>query len=771
MSIQNPSDYRTGDAVPSGAAMDVNDNAKVFDVFQNAQVPFVKTRLGVDIPTIYGVISSFEQQINSQYIYKNGGNWSNAPAQITEADKLTYWEYPDDSGNGYAVKGSVTLPLAKPASPVNDDNWFLATSVNKTQMRTESASQIGFDYAGERPTSGSQNLTLNDAAWVEEEGCFAIPVKTQFNSESDWNLDKKNWYLTKYGIKKPSTLGFSSLKIATEYAMLTGETLLIEGDVVANENILLTGDFYAHVADDANVVMNGIDYIFTPYSNGVIKITGEGLGKFSATEYVSQRPLVIRNDYNSDHDKYPKTFIVEGWQTFNCGSANVIMDGRITEDVYISHKNIVIKSDSNTDAYIAAAGITGLVNAYVELNSEYSTSLDKDTPRVDNFIYQNNRIDVFMQSGDNEDIAKFSGNLKSGNNIGNYFYNSNLRSAAEVDTFTGGLGGVIGNNHFKNVSLKQMTLKGALAPRVGMGGTSSMSSNVMLFEPNNNNFYGILTRTSFANVSNNIIDYFGYDNVAEQGAFSGLLFGPLDNNENGFGGTNPAALTVNGNVVRVSLSDLHTNTRVHTIDPSQVVGSSFSGNVFIGGNDNVLNPRPENTTNIWSGNQIYSKLFTTEGVWRMQACFTGVGNRISTHCGQDDAQDPMAVKLVPDWAYDTPVLLTLNLDIKTTFPNDGTLFYLHVMSKDGHAPNRQTFIVSSGTHTDEYQGIEAIDNLIDPNTTVDNEKACVFTAGYKGDGFIQIKAKLGYRDGGITPKNVYYMIECISNNFKGVSGI
>ena len=44
MSIQDPSDYKTGDAVPSGAAMDVNDNAKVFDVFQNAQVPSVKTR-------------------------------------------------------------------------------------------------------------------------------------------------------------------------------------------------------------------------------------------------------------------------------------------------------------------------------------------------------------------------------------------------------------------------------------------------------------------------------------------------------------------------------------------------------------------------------------------------------------------------------------------------------------------------------------------------------------------------------------------------------
>lgn len=702
----------------------------------------------------------------------NSGDWSTVAGQpIEEADRFKGYAYPDGSDNIYAVRGSVTLPITRPATPIGDDRFYLASAVNIEKMRSEAASQLGLNYIGERPTSGAQNLNLSDAAWVEEESCFAIPVKTQFNSESDWNLDKKNWYLTKFGLKKPSTLGFASLKIATEYAMLTSKTLLIEGDVEANENILLTDDFYAHVSDNANVQIVGIDYIFTPFSNGVVKITGDELGKFSATEYVNQRPLVIRNTYNADHSKYPKTFIVEGWQTFNCGSANVILDGRVPDDVYISHKKIIIKSDSNTDAYIAAAGITDPINPYVSLETEYSTSLDKDTPRVENFFYQGNRIDVFMQDGTNEDIAKFSGNLKSGNNTSNYFYNGNLNSASEVDTFTGGLGGVIGHNHFKNTSLKQMTLKGALAPRVGLGGLSSMSSNIMLFEPNNKNFYAVLTRTSFANVSNNIIDYFGADDVANQENFTALLFGPLDNNENGFGGTSPAALTVNANVVRISLSDLHTNTRVHTIDPSLVVGSSFSGNVFIGGNDNVLNPRPENTTNIWSGNQFYSNLFTVEGIWRMQACFTGVGNRISTHVGQSDTQDPMAVKVVPDWAYDTPVLLTLDLNIKTTFPNDGTLFYLHVMSKDGHAPNKQTFIVSSGDHADSYQGIEAIDNLIDPNTTIDNEKACVFTAGYKGDGYIQIKAKLGYRDGGITPKNVHYMIECISNNFKGLSGI
>lgn len=85
-------------------------------------------------------------KFDSQYIYKNAGSWADAPDQITDDDKLKYWVFTD--GAGYAVKGSVTLPIAKPASPVNDDNWFVATSVNSIQMRNENFHYTGLSYQG-----------------------------------------------------------------------------------------------------------------------------------------------------------------------------------------------------------------------------------------------------------------------------------------------------------------------------------------------------------------------------------------------------------------------------------------------------------------------------------------------------------------------------------------------------------------------------------------------------------------------------------------------
>ena len=154
MSIYDPSDYKTGDAVPSNKAMDLNDNAKVFDVFQNSQIPSVKSRLGIDIKTVWQQEQDFisaenarDVKFDSQYIYKNSGLWSDAPDQITDAEKLSYWIFTD--GSGYAVKGSVTLPITKPASPVNDENWFVATSVNINQMRSENFYYADLSYQGE----------------------------------------------------------------------------------------------------------------------------------------------------------------------------------------------------------------------------------------------------------------------------------------------------------------------------------------------------------------------------------------------------------------------------------------------------------------------------------------------------------------------------------------------------------------------------------------------------------------------------------------------
>jgi len=206
MSIQDPSDYKTGDAVPSNKAMDLNDNAKVFDVFQNAKIPFVKSRLGFEIPTIYGVISGFNNKINSQFIYKNGGVWADAPDQITDDYKLTYWTIirSDGQEEGYAVKGSVTLPIAKPASPVNDDNWFLVTSVNLTQMRNEIFNAAGYSYQGEWLPNiqipAKADRVDNYALWEPEKGEIIVPRSDNafttgetYNPKNWWTSEQKNW--------------------------------------------------------------------------------------------------------------------------------------------------------------------------------------------------------------------------------------------------------------------------------------------------------------------------------------------------------------------------------------------------------------------------------------------------------------------------------------------------------------------------------------------------------------------------------------------------
>ena len=206
MSIQDPSDYKTGAAVPSNKAMDLNDNAKVFDVFQNANIPFVVSRLGKTIKTIYGnqqdidsKIAGWEVSINSQFIYKNGGAWADAPDQITDEYKLTYWTITRSDGQeeGYAVKGSVTLPITKPVSPINDENWFLATSVNLTQMRTESFEVAGYSYQGQWLPNiqipAKADRVDGYALWEPTSGKIITPkIDSQFDTGATFDDDFSN---------------------------------------------------------------------------------------------------------------------------------------------------------------------------------------------------------------------------------------------------------------------------------------------------------------------------------------------------------------------------------------------------------------------------------------------------------------------------------------------------------------------------------------------------------------------------------------------------
>jgi hypothetical protein len=132
--------------------------------------------------------SARDVTFDSQYIYKNGGKWADAPAQITEIDKLTYWIFTD--GSGYAVKGSVILPIAKPSNPVNDDEWFVATSVNKTQMRTDSASQLGLVYFSDwydGITIASGAMTAKSSIWHGAQ-FYSIGTDAGFTS-NDFDAD------------------------------------------------------------------------------------------------------------------------------------------------------------------------------------------------------------------------------------------------------------------------------------------------------------------------------------------------------------------------------------------------------------------------------------------------------------------------------------------------------------------------------------------------------------------------------------------------------
>lgn len=84
-------------------------------------------------------ITSFENAFNnianSQFIVTNFGNWSSvAGQQIVVGDELNGYEYPDDSGDVYAVNGSVTLPITRPSSPIGDSRFYLASAVNKSQI-------------------------------------------------------------------------------------------------------------------------------------------------------------------------------------------------------------------------------------------------------------------------------------------------------------------------------------------------------------------------------------------------------------------------------------------------------------------------------------------------------------------------------------------------------------------------------------------------------------------------------------------------------------
>ena len=168
----------------------------MFDTQLSGQKDDFDTQLSGQETEFNDAKDKWNDTFNSQFIYKNGGEWADAPAQITDADKLTYWTVAN--GDGYAVKGSVTLPIAKPVTPVNDDNWFIANAVNVTKMRTDSASQLGLVYFADWSTGmviPGGAMTAKVAVWHDGQ-FYSIGTDAGFTSNDFAEDLGKGWFVS-----------------------------------------------------------------------------------------------------------------------------------------------------------------------------------------------------------------------------------------------------------------------------------------------------------------------------------------------------------------------------------------------------------------------------------------------------------------------------------------------------------------------------------------------------------------------------------------------
>ena len=202
MSIKDPSDYKTGDAVPSNKAMDLNDNAKVFDVFQNSQIPSVKSRLGVDIKTVWQQEQDFieasnkrDKAFDAQFMFKRVKSFADAHAageKITDLTRLnSYSTGAGDAVEWWGLIQSTTIPddgLPIPSSP--DENWALVSALSLYKLRSDLSSQLGLVYFNDW-SSGiviPDNSKLNKKSVWYNGQFYSVGTDTGFTS-NDFDAD------------------------------------------------------------------------------------------------------------------------------------------------------------------------------------------------------------------------------------------------------------------------------------------------------------------------------------------------------------------------------------------------------------------------------------------------------------------------------------------------------------------------------------------------------------------------------------------------------
>ncbi len=565
----------------------------------------------------------------------------------------------------------------------------------------------------------------------------------------------------------PGSNASEKLQAAVNYAVANKTRVVASGVYDVTAPVTIPGDIIID-ASTGEFTFNGIDYIFHPLGAKSVEIIG---GKFTANAYHTQRPQVIFNDYPDGLANLPTRVVIKDMQCFNCGVGYIMVNCQDPTSVHVSVDNNYCKTDDNTDQYISDAGMSGEqgeVYPYLMILGNTTASVDIGTPRKSMFHVTNNTFDVFMQSGGNSDIYKIGGATTGGISTSNRFINRNTEAACEVDTFTGGLESVFDNNTLWNVSIKVMTLGISGGPRIGLGGRSSVSNNVMHFEKNPLNDFGIWIRASLLNVCNNVIYYVGSDNPAEQRIFNGISGQALDNNNNSFGGTWCAGNNISNNTIQIVTGSISPTIRVQAINPTDFSGSTFCGNCLFGGNGMVLNARPERNRNVWNGNYISSGLFTAADIWRMNSAFVGSGNYIGGAYDNTTTGIPMLTKYIPNYSDGDIIRITLDRQILTGSSSDRALYYLHIKVVGNYYTNYQTFLVESGSHMAQDLK-EAIDSRLNPLSTDASVLQNTFRAGYDGNGYIVIQAKGKYSSGNNPPMRIDYQIVPANTNFPTLS--
>ena len=550
------------------------------------------------------------------------------------------------------------------------------------------------------------------------------------------------------------------LQGAMDYASDNKMQVLAMGSYTITEPLLVSKDLVV-VATSAEFIFSGVDYIF--HLNGCKSFELHG-GKYTASEYHTDRPQILFNDYPDGRQNFPSRVVVRDTVSYNNGLGYLIIDTTKSSN-FIQFTGNYVRSDDNTDQYLSGLGLPdNRARAYLSIIGEAATSVDIGVKRAPMWNITDNVFDVFMQTGYNHDIVKIGGSTLGGSASGNMFKNRNQESFSEVDTFTGGLEVSITSNRFENISFKLETLRISGGNRIGEGGRSVITNNIMHFSKNPLMDYGMWLLSPQLAVGGNVIYYEGADDVSQQRPFTGIYFREGDKiTTPNYGGLPPYGCTIYNNTIEIKTGVISKDIRVQTINSSETEGCTYTGNTFIGGNPHIFSNRKANMRNVWTGNHITSNQFEGNDIYRMQTQMVGAGNYVGSSSNFNIVPAKKVTQAIPSQSDGTTLYVNLahTFDIPTN--ENLALYALTVVTSSPNLTNRQVFLVSSGLH-DAQLALPCLNSRFDRDSSDPVKGQYVFKLQWTADNKMQLVANKPYLSTSTPPTTVEYTITALSAN-------